>query len=233
MLKLLTVGVVMLLLPFSLLATPSVTSFSTTASVGGVGSVTITAPTSISNGNLLLAGVAYIIGPITPPAGWSTTVADFGAGLSRFAVFQRTASSESGDYLFQSASGGDFVAGGILNIASVAGTPIDIAGVGNTGTGTTATYLSITTTKANDLVVAFQGNDGVGSCGVPASFAANGEIDGGASEGYCAGSLAQAAAGASGSKTSAAQTPWCAVLIGVAGTNGPPTGSQTQTGMGK
>lgn len=194
--------------------------------------MTITAPTSIVNGNCLVSAVGYIVGPIVPPAGWTTTVAGFGAGLSSLVLFQKTASSESGNYTFTS-SGGDFISGGIVNVAGNAATCMDVVGTGNTGTGTTATALSITTTKANDLILFFQSNDGVGSEGIPAGFSPAGEIDGGVSQGYAAGYLVQAAIGATGNKTAATQTPWCAVMVGVAGTNGPPIGSQTQTGMGK
>lgn len=194
----------------------SVVSFGTGHNFGS-GNLTITAPSSIVDGNLLLAGIAHLTNAtkVTPPAGWSTAVTEFvGSAASSLVVFYKIASAESGNYVFTAPS---YMTGSVVNISgNNTSTPIDVAGVGQGGGGTTATALSVTTVTANTLIFFFQGTDQSAVPGLPAGYTDAGSFsNGGSSEGYGAGWIAQAGIGATGDQTGASSNPWSAVLVAI------------------
>lgn len=140
---------------------PTVVSTGTSGVVGSGTTITITAPTSISNGNALIAAVGVqgkTSETYTPPAGFTqigSTLTSVANGKTILAIFCKTAASESGNYSFtvNNTVTGGFAIGLMLNIANASCTP---DGTPTTATGN-VTHISlgaITTTNANDLLLA-------------------------------------------------------------------------------
>lgn len=188
----------------------AVTSFSNGTNVAFSG-ISFTLPTSVSDGNLLVVGIASESSTVTPPSGWSP-VGTINVGASRISIFSKIAASETGPYAF---SGGSFFTGSIINITGNTASPIDVVGAGNGGTGGTATAFGITTSQVNELVLYFSGSDGSGSMGIPSGFTDCGNATAGSNEGYAAGWIVQASQGATGNLTAAAASPWTTMLISV------------------
>lgn len=103
------------------------------ASSGGATTLTITAPASIADGDILFATIYANVASttITPPTGWTeirTMSGGGGGGFSaRQSTFWKRAASESGDYVFtfsssQRSSGGISVFRGAL----ASGDPVDV-----------------------------------------------------------------------------------------------------------
>lgn len=193
-------------------------SFSNSNTGGSIiGSITVAAPTSITNGNLLFA--TFIASPagatLTPPAGWSTACAQQDTGNGSIYSFKKIASGESGDYTFTVSGSSPFISGSISNWSGTsASTPYDTCGTIGSGTGTTATATTLTTAVANEVVLFIQGNDdGSGTPGIPSGYASCGSVDvSGSFEGYSCGYKVVAASGATGSLTASTPNgPWYAV----------------------
>lgn len=130
------------------MASPVVATTGATNSGGGT--VTLAAPASISDGDLLIAVIAQQSGGSAAPglSGW--TVKDrYDNGDVILNWLWKRAASESGSYAFVSADAG-YQTGCVLRItgAIASGDPFDVVGTGATGTSSTATANSVTTTVA-------------------------------------------------------------------------------------
>lgn len=142
---------------------------SSKATNSSTNSLTVTAPSGIVNGDILVA-VAYINGTqtVTAPAGWTQIdVVNPGTYFTaRLYAFWKRASGESGDYTFSGSTTTRMYAGiAVFSGCLYNGTPVDVyssaimSGSSNTNLDLTA----ITTTVANTMIVAVAGCDGAGT----------------------------------------------------------------------
>src|SRR5689334_15951423 len=192
--------------------------------------LTLTRPASVVTGNLMVTQVLVRSNAaITAPAGWSTigSLQTSGASLEQRIYYKVATAGDTAGTTYQwSWAGGVDAGGGILAYSGFDATsPFDVTPSNNSGTGTTATASSVTTTQANDMVIAFYGMQGQSG----PSFNLNQDTGQGmtqewavssgsspASKAYATGADgAQAAAGATGNKTatSGTSTPWAAHLV--------------------
>jgi hypothetical protein len=116
--------------------------------------LTVTAPASIANGDLLLALIYVGTGTVTGPSGWTRLRSDAGGGL-QLDVWWKIASSESGNYSWTVPTGGS--GGIIVRYTGVDNTnPFESPSVSagqHSASGTGPKAPDITTTVANDWVV--------------------------------------------------------------------------------
>lgn len=146
---------------------PVVPSFvSAQASAGSGTSIVVTAPASISNGNILVVGLfpqGKASESFTPPAGFSqigSTLSSVGSGKVQGAIFCKVAASEAGNYTFTLGTSA-ITEWAILNIS---GSSCANDGIGTaSGNAQTITTTAPSTTLANDLVVYMGGTVGTGA----------------------------------------------------------------------
>lgn len=132
----------------------------------------IPAPAGVASGDVLLAAVGVRGSPgITPPSGWTLARSDQVGFTVKQSVYWKVAgSAEPASYTFtfgssQGASGTIVAYTGVDTSA-----PVDVAG-GQTGDGTAPpTAPSVTTTTANDRLVAFFGLAAATGIGAPAGM---------------------------------------------------------------
>lgn len=213
---------------------------SSTTLVGGTRTnSTLTAPSSITNGNLLLlclsTGVAGGVTP-TPPSGFAAIT---GSPLeimvlpdtwrTRLNVWWKIAASESGSYATSHASA--YSEGIIVNWSgNHTTTPINPTPSTNNGTGSTTTALGITTATDNSGVVfasvAWDGQGGAAPTGSTPTFTER--WDGGSAGALYVATGVLATAAATGNKTNTnnnlTANTWGAFLIGIAEASGVVTG---------
>jgi hypothetical protein len=187
---------------------------------------TVTAPTGIQDGDLILLGIltgnnTEAVDP-TPPAGFtlvaSTDTSDTPGFNVEMRVYRKTAASESGNYTFTHATASS--QGFALVYRGVdASSPLDVTATANNGgaaAGTTTTATGVTTVTANTRLVfiaqdwADTANNLTPPSGMTERFDVSPLI-------YAADAL-QASAGASGNKTmtnntAAGSGSWSAVLV--------------------
>ena len=137
--------------------------------------LTLTAPSSIANGNLLLIFVSSEEVTTTPvaPAGFSTLQAKSSGYGTALTIFYKIASSESGSY---AVTGPAYMSGSIVNISGANASQPDVIGTPNGSLAAGATVNGITTTAAG-LLFCYIGSNSSGSMGVPSGFTACGNID--------------------------------------------------------
>lgn len=157
--------VLVLLLAAPILAAPSVATTSNTTYASRT-NTTITAPSGITDGDLLLlfcltgggggtSAAVTIPGTFTALSGSPSSVSDSSAFNVRIWGGYRIASGESGDYTCTHAAGSS--QGLMLRVSGAnAGAPAFV--VTNTGSNTTTTFTGITT-PANDTLVVLIGQD--------------------------------------------------------------------------
>ena len=227
-----TVGVaVFLVVVFGASVAFAAISFGSVSTAAPVGAPTTTlvipAPSGIAAGHFLIAGIEYQGGTgetITPPAGW-TLIERTDSGTSfGIVTYYRVADGSEGASFTWTFSVATRSLGGIIRYTGVdTASPIDVQGEA-TGSSATPTAPSVVTTQANDLVVAFWG-DGA----TLGQTAENFTPPGGTTERYditrdvlagvelstAAADVAQALAGASGTKvaTTATSDAWVAQTI--------------------
>lgn len=198
---------------------------------------TVTAPSGITDGDLLLLfffqGAAGGTPAVpTPPTGFTALTPspiqmDDGSFFGDYRAFRKTASGESGDYTVTHDNASS--QGIMLRIIDVdTGTAFQESG--NTGTGTTTTFTGITTPAADYLVVAAAidwadtSNNLTPPAGSTPTFTEH--IDTVLS--YAASGVFSSS-GATGNKTmtnnASSINPWGAYLIGIAPTGGASPGS--------
>lgn len=122
-----------------------------TASTGNTADITITAPSGIVNGNLLVAAVFINnASAVTPPAGW--TLIDNTPGSARMYMFYKVASGESGDYTFTCAATSK--SGVMLRISGHdPASPIGNHTNNDSSLGTAMPTCNVNTTTPNSLAV--------------------------------------------------------------------------------
>jgi MSHA biogenesis protein MshQ len=202
--------------PLSAQATITYVGASTTAGAEDTTSVSVAKPTGLASGDVMLAFVAtrgngVFPTPITAPSGWTQVLTDNNGTSISTTIFSKVATaSEAAQYAFTIGSNAR-AAGAIVAFRGVDNTtPVNVSGSQTNAASTTYTAPSVTTTKANTMLVSFfaatNGNGSVSTAtGMTQAFAAGTTA---ASSGVVIGSsyATQATAGASGTKTSAANT---------------------------
>jgi hypothetical protein len=146
-------------------------SAATQSGSNGTTSLVMTAPTTLANGNVMIAQVLVRTNTaVTPPAGWTQigTTQLNGTTLAQY-LYYRVASGDTGGtttWTWSIAAKFD-MAGGIVAFSGVDNTnPVDAVSTSSTtGTGTTATAPAVTTTVQNDAILAFYASQ----AGVPMS----------------------------------------------------------------
>ena len=146
----------------------------TTASGGGVSSLTINAPTGVVSGDVMVANITLHNGSggVFYPSlsGWTAIGSGVnfeGSGANhRFELFYRVAgSSEPSSYTFALNGTADGVEGAIVAYSGVNNTtPLDATGTYSTGSGSSISASAITTASANAAVLlsvaSFESGDG-------------------------------------------------------------------------
>src|SRR5947207_6063801 len=193
--------------------------------------VTVPRPASVATGNLMIAHVTLRNNDtITAPAGWTPigNLRTNGATLQQRIYYRvaTAADTAASTYAWTWAPTTSDGAAAILAYSGVDATnPFDVTPSDNSGTSTSASATGLTTTQANDMLVAFYGAQGQAGPAVtltqdagqgltqeytqqsgsgPSSRARNTGADG-----------TQASAGATGNKTAtvSTSTPWVAHLV--------------------
>lgn len=139
----------------------------TTSTAGNASgtNLTVTAPTSIANNDILVACAYREAGTWTPPAGWT----QWGSDKHNFrtptndmilSAYWKRAASESGNYTFSlSTTTWRTIVMARFTGCITSGDPADMTIVPNADNSTSvATALSITTVTANTMALAFHGN---------------------------------------------------------------------------
>lgn len=189
----------------------AVQSVSTNAPTGAAGTLAITKPTGVVDGDLLLAFMAVANAvTLTPPADWNVRhTGTAGTGdIITYWIGWREAASEGADYTWSWTEGNREACGGILRIdGQHATSPIDASAVTASATEVTNTIdaPAATATVANTLVARFAAHDrGGGFDSIPTTSRWN--LDTGGTGGVSSGcsSAAQAGTGTTGTAT----FPW-------------------------
>ena len=186
------------------------------SSAGGITNNWVSNPAGIKQGDLLIACCTALAGAFTQPSGW-TALLSGGAGTGIMAVYYKIAgAAEPTQYGWQCSNGYNAMVilayRGVDNI-----TPID-ASAGTSGSGAIASTPSITTTKGNDLILAFYcDNNQVRSFAAPAGFVARASRTYGSDEVYTFDAIFPSA-GPTGAISSAlsASDSWGAAAIALA-----------------
>ena len=136
-----------------------------TSTASNTVALTIARPASVATGNLMLAQVVVRSNAaITAPLGWSTigNLQTSGTGLEQRLYYKIATVTDTAASTYQwTWLGAVDAAGGILAYSGTDATsPFDVTPSNSSGTGTSATAASITTTQANDMLVAFYGAQG-------------------------------------------------------------------------
>jgi MSHA biogenesis protein MshQ len=127
----------------------------------GTGNATVTKPASTASGDLLIVGLMVEKGSgetITAPAGWNLirrTNESTNVGMATY--YKVAGGAEPANYTFTIANGSKWAIGISRITGADTSDPIDVHG-GQTGSGSSVTAPSVTTTAANDLVLAFYTN---------------------------------------------------------------------------
>jgi hypothetical protein len=199
--------------------------YRTSASVenaGGSTSISITVPSGVATGDLLITSVnAAGTGAVTAPGGWTQLVA--GAGATHYGMLHyrvATAADAAGASYTWTLGSTRKATGSMISYVGVDTTAIGAPAAG-AGSGTTATYNSVTTAVANSMVVLVGSAYNAGATvtlSTPAGTTSRsnfGTSGGGSQVRSFNGDFIQAAAGATGSKTSTVSptSGWGAVML--------------------
>lgn len=147
---------------FTVNSLPVVVS-SSAVNTGGTSPVTITAPTSITDGNALWATVSVnnvTSETWTPPAGFTqigSNVVSTASSKTVMAVFCKVAASESGNYAFAYGTNGNAARGVMANVSGNDCTTDGTSTAAANASTITMGAVSPTPTKVNDLVLIFTG----------------------------------------------------------------------------
>lgn len=188
-----------------------------TATAGNSDTVTVTAPTGIADGNILLAVIYAEPGTqtISPPTGFTSILKKASGASEDFCVewFWKRASGESGNYAFTET--GNTWGNGIIHRISGAiasGSPIDAIGAGDTAVGSNPTLTGITTLSTDTLLLYTLANFDGGAGTAPSGMTERAD-----SSGRYLADLAIAAPAATGNKQATfASDTWVGVLIAIA-----------------
>jgi len=201
-----------------------------TASSTSTTTVTVTRPASVVTGNLMVAQVSIRSNAaITAPAGWTTigNLRTNGATMEQRIYYRVATAADTAATTYQwSWTGNADATAGILAYSGVDATsPFDVTPSDNANTGTTATATGLTTTQANDMLIAYyaaQGQSGPAvtmtqDTGQGMTEEYNQQSGSGPSSRIrqVGADGAQAAVGATGNKTAtiSTSTPWVSHLV--------------------
>lgn len=198
------------------LSTPTGAGNVTTASSGAGSTITLTKPSNIANGDLLVAALYWrnASGTPTPPSGWSllgvlnTTFETFGL----YAKPIPTASGEPADYAWSINTGTQRIAGVMCRVLGANLSAVqDSYGSLAAYTGTTSVVLPAVTTVAADTLLVGYAINNANTTGTPSAFTGPGSMttvgtvsaDNGtsATSSIWVGSQVLSAAGATGTRT--------------------------------
>jgi len=200
-----------------------VNSWSTnTTGTGTALSISTGSGTQAAAGNVLVACINFYNAGIsmTCPSGWSTAVAQFDNSLIHMLVCDKVATSgDVGATFTFTPSGAAYLSGGITCLSGeYQSQPIDVAGLGSTGTSGAVTAASITTTVANDYLLWCGQSSLAGTVAQPTGYTAGwGIATSGAVEGSTGGYNGPVSTGATGNVASTTtSTQWEAVLVALA-----------------
>ena len=183
----------------------------------GGASLTLGKPSDSTPGDVLIAQVAFNGGSavsVSTPSGWNLISKRTNAGgpLTQAAYWKRAGSSEPTSYQWTFSSSQEAI-GGITAYSGVAssGDPVDVSTTNpssdsSVGAGTTFTASSVTTTAANDIVIALYGTRSGSNVNVstPSGMVERYDVNANGStarRGVAADDMEQAAVGATGPKT--------------------------------
>jgi hypothetical protein len=190
----------------------------TSAQNGSGGSLTINKPASTATGDVLVAAVSVSNNAtITPPTGWTPILASSNGNNVNIASYYHVvtnAASEPASYSWGFSSS-PTTSGGIARYTGVdTSNPIDVSGVA-TGNSTQPVAPSVTTTAANDLVVGLFASQANTSFTAPTGMAERYDVPNASGPSTEASDVAQANAGATGTKTATTGTSgkWAAELV--------------------
>lgn len=193
---------------------PAFRSVASTASTGVDETITVTKPSGTVDNDILLAQVYTEPNgqTITPPAGWTAIATIDNTGGLRTGWYYKRAASEGADYTW-TATGSTWLGAAIAAYSRciTSGSPIDVAGAGDTGSDTSPAAAAVTTTVADTLIV--YGSQELNL--TPAYTPPTGMAERLDTDVYYFADVAQAAAGSTGTKTAtlSATAPWSAILI--------------------
>ena len=142
----------------------------------------VTRPATVVTGDLLLASIAIRgTSTITAPAGWTLIRNDVNANNLRHATWWRFATASDPTAWTWTFSAGRLAAGAIHAYGGVAATnPIDASSGSANASSTSLTATGVTTTTANDLLVAFYSMTTDATITPPAGMTERGEQPGSA-----------------------------------------------------
>src|SRR6266550_1311220 len=136
-----------------------------TANSTSTTSVTVTRPASVATGNLMVAQISLRSNAaITAPAGWTTigNLRTSGATLEQRLYYRFATAADTAGTTYQwSWTGNADATGAILAYSGVDATsPFDVTPSDNAGSSATASATGVTTTQANDMLIAFYAAQG-------------------------------------------------------------------------
>ena len=191
-------------------ATPGTYRSAASATNTPITGITISKPTGTTTNDVLLAALT-IRGAaitITPPSGWTQVRSDASGSTVNQTIYRKVAGgSEPSSYAFTFSDPVSAAVGGIVGYTGVdTTTPIDVSGGQANASSTSVTAPSVTTTVANTQLVAFFGtaNDTTFSAASGMTERYDTDADGSSQVAGAADDVAQAAAGASGTKVATA-----------------------------
>jgi hypothetical protein len=186
---------------------------------GNNNSLTITTPSSVSAGNLLLAQITVIGGSsatITAHADWTLLKrGNNGTNIAQAIYYRIATGSEQTSYTW-SFDGNRRASGGILRYSGVDTSSLPFVFTENTGNGTTLTATGLTTTVANSYLVTFFGNASTNTLTEQASLTERYSIANTQSIRSLAADQLIASAGATGNRTASVSfggTNWIAHAV--------------------
>ena len=197
----------------------NVNEWTAAGSPGNVLSIATNTGAQIQVGDVLVASIADNTSEGTPPAGWSTAVPWWGISSSAGqTVYYKVAAAGDIGASFAFNTTNVYAAGGIKAFRGVDNAnPIDAAGTGSSGTGTTITAASITPVYSGDALLWLESNDGTPIITIPVGENSAWNIAGigGANYGSVTAYQLGLSSGPTGaiSGSSSGSTDWTAVLV--------------------
>ncbi len=194
--------------------------------------LTISKPASTAAGDILIATIAAHGGSddtITPPSGWTLILRTNNGTNNALATYYHVVTGSEGStfaWTLNYGSHGNRAGGGILRYTGVdTSNPVDTSS-GNTGTSASPSASNVTTTVANDLLVAAFASDSSGSMTPPTGMTERFDQTQSSGPNEETADAVQSATGASGAKTAsgAANDAWEAQLIALRPDTTPPSG---------
>jgi len=183
-------------------------------------SITVSVPSGVSNGNVMLAQIGFKGGnsvTVTDPSGWTFIRQENGnsTGIG-VRLYYRVASSEPASYKW-TFSASEAATAGIAAYSGVSTTnPIDASsGAGSSANGTSITAPAVTTTAPNDMVVGFFSTGKNQVITQPSGMTEHWDVTPGSAIESETADVLQASAGSSGSKTAtvSGSASWVGQLV--------------------